>query len=352
IPQPTREQKLETLKRGLAEANRVGLTAVECAGGEGESSDFAVLDVLDQLRRDGALSLRFYVAYYLDPAKSLNEELPTLDAARSRYRDEWISTGAAKAYLDGVVEAHTAAMLTPYGDDPSISGSLFWDAAKYRSTVTELDRRGYQMFTHAIGDRAVRLALDSYEQAQQANGVHDARDRVEHIETISPADIPRFGKLRVIASFQPLHAYPDDDSLNVWARKAGPDRASRGWPWHSVAESGGRLAFGSDWPVVTMNPWQGLQNAVARQRLPEQRVTLEQAIEAYTLGAAFAGRRDKDEGSIEPGKLADIIMVSQDLFKTDPHQLRNTEVLLTMVGGKVVYESDAGKQTLRPRGSR
>jgi len=360
IPEPTREQNIEALKRGLAEANRFGLTRVECAGGEGESSDFAVLDLLDQLRREGALTLRFYVAYYLDPGKSVDDALPKLEAAHRQYNDEWIASGAVKAYLDGVVEAHTAAMLTPYGDDPSVSGSLFWDPAKYRSEVAEFDRRGYQVFTHAIGDRAVRLALDAYEQAQQANRTHDARNRVEHIETIAVSDIPRFGKLGVIASFQPLHAYPGDNTLKVWAPNAGPDRASRGWPWHSIAAAGGRLAFGSDWPVVTMDPWQGLQSAVTRQTwegtpaggwLPEQRVTLEQAIEAYTLGAAFAARRDKEEGSIEPGKLADIIVVSQDLFKTDRHQLRNTEVLLTMVGGKVVYQSDAWKQMSQVKGS-
>jgi len=353
IPEPAREQKIDALKRGLAEANRMGLTRVECAGGEGESSDFAVLDLLDELRRNGELTARFYVAYYLDPAEPLDRELPQLDSARNRFHDDWISAGAAKAYLDGVVEAHTAAMLTPYGDDPSLTGSLFWDPAKYRATVAELDRRGYQVFTHAIGDRAVRVALDAYEQAQQTNGSHDARERVEHIETIRAADIPRFGKLGVIASFQPLHAYPDDDTLKVWARNAGPDRASRGWPWHSIAATGGRLAFGSDWPVVTMSPWDGLQNAVTRQTwegtppcgwLPEQRVTLEQAVEAYTLGAAFAAHRDKEEGSLEAGKLADLIIVSQDLFKVDPHQLRNTKVLLTMVGGKVVYRSDAWKK--------
>ena len=353
IPEPTREQKISALKRGLAEANRMGITRVECAGGAGESSDFAVLDLLDRLHREGALSARFYVAYHLDPAEPLEQALPKLDAARKQYQDEWVSTGAVKFYLDGVVEAHTAAMLTPYSDDPSVSGSLFWDPAKYRAAVTELDRRGYQIFTHAIGERAVRLALDAYEQAQQTNHTRDTRPRVEHIETITAADIPRFGKLGVIASFQPLHAYPDEDTLNVWARNAGPDRASRGWPWHSIAVAGGRLAFGSDWPVVTMNPWEGLQNAVTRQTwegtppggwLPEQRVTLEQAIHAYTLGAAVAGRRDKEEGSVETGKLADLIIVSQDLFKVDPHELRKTEVLLTMVGGKVVYESNAWKQ--------
>ncbi len=358
IPEPTREQKLDALRRGLRAASRVGLVRVHGAGGEGESSDFAVLDLLENLRRNGELTVRFYTAYYLDPAEPLPAALEHLEAARKQYRDEWISTGAVKVFLDGVVETHTAAMLTAYSDDPSQIGKLFWDPEKYKFAVAELDRRGLQVFTHAIGDRAVRLALDAYEAAAKSNRTADARHRVEHIETITPSDIPRFGGLGVIASFQPLHAYPDDDTLNVWARNAGPDRSSRGWAWHSIAASGGRLAFGSDWPVVTLNPWEGLQSAVTRQTwegtppggwLPEQRVSLEQAIRAYTLGAAIAGRREKTEGSIEPGKVADLIVVSQDVFKIDPHQIRQTEVLLTMVGGKVVYQSPAWEKQARPR---
>ncbi len=350
IPESTREQKLAALRRGLHEANRFGLVRVHGASGEGESSDFAVLDLLENLRRDGELTVRFYTAYHLDPAEPLSTALEHLQAARQQYQDEWISTGAVKTYLDGVIETHTAAMLAPYADDPSQRGKLFWDPDKYKAAVTELDRRGFQVFTHAIGDRAVRLALDAYEQAAKSNRTADARHRVEHIETIAPSDIARFGGLGVIASFQPLHASPNDDTLNVWARNAGPDRSSRGWAWHSIAASGGRLAFGSDWPVVTLNPWEGLQNAVTRQTwegtppggwLPEQRVSLEEAIKAYTLGASVAGRREKTEGSIAPGKVADFILASQDVFKIDPHRIRETDVLFTMVGGKVVYQSPA-----------
>jgi len=194
----------------------------------------------------------------------------------------------------------------------------------------------------------VRLALDAYEAARKQNHAGDARPRIEHIETISAPDIPRFGSLGVIASFQPLHAYPDEDTLNIWARNAGPDRASRAWVWHSIASTGGRLAFGSDWPVVTLNPWPGVECALTRQTtegtpaggwLPQERITLEQAIHGYTMGAAIAGRRDKTEGSLEPGKLADLIVLSQDLFTMDPHKIGQTKVMLTMVGGKVVYET-------------
>jgi len=342
-PKPSREQRLAALRMGMHEANKFGLVRVHSAG-----QDFEWLDLYDELRRRGELTLRFYVAYFLDPPELTPDSIEKIEQARRTYHDDWISGGAVKTMLDGVVEAHTAAMLTPYSDDPSQSGKLFWEPAKYESAITELDRRGLQIFTHAIGDKAVRLALDAYQQAAETNHTSDARPRIEHIETITAQDIPRFGKLGVIASFQPLHAYPDDDTLKIWARNVGPERAQRAWVWHSIESTGGKLAFGSDWPVVTLSPWPGVQNALTRQTtdgnppdgfVPQERITLEDTIKAYTLGAAFGGRREKTEGSLEPGKLADLIVLSQDLFKVPPSDITKTEVLLTMVGGKVVYQS-------------
>jgi predicted amidohydrolase YtcJ len=346
-PKPTTEERLNALLAGIHEANRVGLTRVHSAGG-----DFQYMDLLEQLQKRGDLSLRFYIAYFLDPPELKPEALQQIRAARERFRDDWISGGAVKTMLDGVVEAHTAAMLTPYSDDPSQTGKLFWDPDKYKQTIATLDKEGLQIFTHAIGDRSVRLALDAYEAAAKTNHTKDARHRVEHIETVTAKDIPRFGKLKVIASFQPLHAYPDDDTLKIWARNAGPDRASRGFSWHSVQSKGGVLAFGSDWPVVTLNPWPGVQNAVTRQTtegnppggwLPGERVSVADAIRGYTLGAAIGGHREKTEGTLEPGKLADMILLSQDLFTISPMDIAKTEVLMTIVGGKIVYQSSAAQ---------
>jgi len=343
MPKPTREERLAALRLGMHEANKYGLVRVHSAGG-----DFEYLDLFDELHRRGEQTLRFYIAYFLDPPQLTPDALQKIESARGTYRDDWISGGAVKTMLDGVIEAHTAAMLTPYSDDPSQIGELFWDPGKYKQAITELDHRGLQIFTHAIGDKAVRTALDAYEQAANANHTQDARPRIEHIETITSQDIPRFGKLGVIASFQPLHAYPDEDTLQIWARNAGPDRASRAWVWHSIEGTGGRLAFGSDWPVVTLNPWPGVQNALTRQTtegdppggfVPNERVSLEDTIKAYTLGAAVAGRREKTEGSLEAGKLADLIVLSQDLFQIKPNQTGKEEVMLTIVGGKLVYES-------------
>src|SRR6266566_3067231 len=344
IPKPSRAEQLLALRAGMKWANEHGVTRVHSAGG-----DFEVLDLFDEMRRRGDLSVRLYIAYFLNPPQLRPQDLKAIEQARKKFHDDWIDAGAVKFMVDGVVESHTAAMLEPYSDDPSVKGKLFWEPVSYNSAVAELDKRGVQLFTHAIGDYGVRTALDGYENAKARNHTGDRRPRIEHIETVAAADIPRFGKLGVVASMQPLHSYPDADTLDVWARNAGPDRASRAWAWKSIADAGGRLAFGSDWPVVTLNPWEGIQTAVTRQTaegtpakgfLPEQRLTVPQAVEGYTLGAAFAGRREKTEGSLEVGKLADLIIISQDIFAINPHKIGATKVLTTIVGGRVVYQAD------------
>lgn len=345
IPKPTPADELMALRAGMKWANENGLTRVHSAGG-----DFQILDLFDQMRHRGDLSLRMYVAYFLDPPSLRPQDLDAMEAARKKFHDEWIDAGAVKFMVDGVVESHTAAMLEPYTDDPSLKGTPFWQPENYDAAVAELDKRGFQLFTHAIGDHGVRMALDAYENAERHNHKRDRRCRIEHIETVASADIPRFGKLGVIASMQPLHSYPDTDTLEVWARNVGPDRASRAWAWKSIADAGGRLAFGSDWPVVTLNPWEGIQTAVTRQTaegtpangfVPAERLTVPQAVDAYTLGAAFAGRREKTEGSLEVGKAADLIIISQDIFAINPHKIGATKVLTTIVGGRVVYQADS-----------
>ena len=348
IPPPSHEQVVAALLGGMREANRVGLVrAISPDGVSVQGGDFRALETYDGLRRSGRLTVRFDIALRLQPPALTRDEVQEIEAARNRYHDGWVSAGEAKFFLDGVIETRTAAMLAPYVDDTK-SGELLWDPGQYRDAVSELDRHGIQVFTHAIGDRAIRLALDAYENAQKVNHTHDARHRIEHIEDSSAADIPRFGTLGVIASFQPLHAYPDDDVLKIWSGNVGPERAQHGFAWRSVARAGGALAFGSDWPIVTLNPWPGVQNAVTRQTtagdppggwLPKERISLDDAIKGYTLGAAFAGHREKTEGSLEPGKVADLIVLAQDIFKIEPTEIAKTEVLLTMVGGKVVYQS-------------
>jgi predicted amidohydrolase YtcJ len=345
IPKPDHVDKLNAYRAGMRFAVSHGITRVHSAGG-----DFDELATLDELRGEKQLWIRFSVAYLARPPELGPEDLKAIEEAHKKFHDAWIDVNTVKFILDGVIESHTAAMLEPYSDDPSKKGSLFWEAEKYRDAVSELDKHGYQIYTHAIGDYAVRTALDAYELVQQKDKNRDHRHRVEHIETLDPADIPRFGKLNVIASMQPLHSYPDTNTLDVWARNIGPDRAARAWVWKSIASGGGEYAFGSDWPVVTLNPWPGIQTAVTRQTsdgqpqdgfIPSQRLSVRQAVQGYTLNAAFAGHREKWEGSIEKGKLADVIMVDRNIFEINPRTIDQTKVVLTIVGGKIVYEADS-----------
>lgn len=345
IPKLTRDQQLDLLAKAVHYASSLGLTRLISCGGDAEQ-----VDLFDEIRKRGQLTVRFYMARFAPTPEVTPEFIQTVEKFREEYHDDWIDLGAVKFWLDGVIEAHTAAMLEPYANDPSNSGQLNFDPDKYKQSVLQLDRLGFQIFTHAIGDRAIRLALDAYEQANRANGHTDARDKIEHIEDPSAQDIPRFGKLGVIASMQPLHATPNQDILGVWAVNVGPKRAERAWPWHDILTGGAHVSFGSDWPVVTLSPWPGVQILLTRETPegtpaggwnPNERLTLPQAIEGYTIGGAYAARRDTTEGSIEVGKLADLIIISQNLFEVPPNRIGNTSVLLTMVGGNVVYKASS-----------
>jgi predicted amidohydrolase YtcJ len=349
IPAPSREERLDTLRRGIQYANSLGIVRVHSAGTDTDS-----LELLDELRGQSQLTLRFYVANQVQPPTLTTQAIETFEQRRRTHHDEWIDSSTIKFLADGLIETHTAAMLEPYADDPKQKGSMQFDPAEYRKAVIELDRRGFQIFTHAIGDAMIRLALDTFDDARKANGTADARHRIEHIEDPSAQDVPRFGPLGVIASMQPLHAYPNDSMLNVWSRNVGPERAQWAFPWQGIAAGGGKLAFSSDWPVVTLNPWPAVEFLVTRQTtektpadgwIPRERITLAEAVQGYTLGAAYAGRREKSEGSIEPGKLADLIVLSQDPFAVDTYQIGKTQVLLTIVGGKVVYQAQGAALT-------
>ncbi|MGA2881099.1 MAG: amidohydrolase [Bryobacteraceae bacterium] len=345
LPAPTHKELLDALRQGLHEANRFGIVSVHSAGGDGEQ-----VGLFDELRKSNELTVRFYFALFAPVPDLTPAFLEQAENLRRTHHDDWLAGGAIKFYADGVIESHTAAMLAPYSDDPKLSGQLNWTPDKYLAAVAELDRRGFQIFTHSIGDKGIRLSLDTYEKVQRQNGTKDPRYRVEHIEDPDPADIPRFGKLGIIASMQPLHAYPNADVLDVWARNVGPKRAQHAWPWHSIAAAGGHLAFGSDWPVVTLNPWLGIQNLLTRQTtdgkppggwIPQECITVDQAIAGYTIGAAYAGKREKTEGSLERGKLGDLIVISQNLYDVPARDVGKTEVLYTVVGGKIVYRSPA-----------
>lgn len=351
LPTHDRAQRLEAIRAGIREAHRLGVTSAQNANGTPEE-----IALWDELRRENALKLRVYHALSAGPG--FNEgQADRFEETRRAYPDDpLLKAGAVKLMADGVIEAHTAAMLEPYANKAT-SGMATFTSAELNRIVTLLDRRGWQIWIHAIGDRGIRMALDAFEAAGRANPApaRGRRHRIEHIESIDPADLPRFGALGVIASMQPFHANPDPSMGTVWTENIGPERASRAWLWHSIANAGGRVAFGSDWPVVTLDPRMGLQVAVNRLSpkgepeggwLPDERLPLTAAIDAYTSGAAYASFDEQRKGTLTKGMLADIVVLSTDIFDAPPERVLDAQVAVTIFDGKVVY--DRAEATTHP----
>jgi len=340
IPEPAREEKLAALRLGMQEAARWGVTCAHGLGGE-----FEDLELFDQLRAEGAQTLRLIITMWVDEPGPQKKDFEIYEAARAKYNDRWLAVRGVKLMLDGVIDSGTAAMLDPYEEQKGNKGKLSWEPEDFKKAVLELSRHGIQISTHAIGDRAIRLTLDAYERAAKESGHPELRHKVEHAECIAAADFPRFGRSEIVASFQPLHADPDPVWMAAWIKNVGPEREQRAFAWKSVLEAGGHLAFGSDWPVVTINPWPGVQMAVTREDsegnpaggwVPKQKISLEEAIYAYTLGGAYALNEEEIRGSIEPGKLSDLILLSQNIFEIQADKISKTESVLTVVGGKIV----------------
>jgi predicted amidohydrolase YtcJ len=255
--------------------------------------------------------------------------------------------------LDGVVESYTAAMLEPYANRATL-GQINFTQAELDRVVAMLDKRGWQIFIHAIGDRGIRSALDAFEHAAGANPLpaRGRRHRIEHIETIDPADLPRFGALGVIASQQPYHGSPAPNQIDVWKTNLGEPRASRSWMYNSFLAGGAHIAFGSDWPVVPLDPRLGLHVATTRTALdglpeggwvPAERLTLAQAVDGYTSAGAWASFDEQRKGTLAPGMLADIVILTSDIFEPGAKVL-DSHVALTIFDGRIVFDREqAGK---------
>jgi len=315
------------------------------------TGDIAEMELYQELHQRGELTVRMTTAFAADVGvrhTASPEELATFDEARQRFHDDWVRAGIIKFFADGVIETHTAAMLEPYANTPGQKGSTLYTAEEFRREFLELDKRGYQVMTHAIGDGAVRTTLDAYEAVEKEDGPRDRRWRVEHIEAIKPADVPRFAKLGVIVSIQPwcCPSLGEKSGDEPWADNVGAGRLEEGLRWHDLAASGALIITGSDWPVDTLNPFPTMQIALTRKSLdgqpaggfyPEQRLTLEELLAGYTRNGAYAEFMEKKVGSLERGKLADVIVLSQDLSKVPAGSVGQTKVLLTVVGGKIVW---------------
>lgn len=260
LPKPDRAERLSAIQAGIREAHRLGVTSVQNASGSSDE-----IELWDELRRGGDLKLRMYHALSAGPGFTETDADRFDETRRAHADDPLLKAGAVKLMADGVIEAHTAAMLEPYANRPT-KGMPNFTPDDLNRIVALLDKRGWQIWIHAIGDGGIRMALDAFEAAAKANPTpsRSRRHRIEHIESTDPADVPRFGALGVIASMQPLHANPDPSMGTVWTENLGPERAAHAWLWNSIATAGGRLAFGSDWPVVTLDPRVGLQVAANR----------------------------------------------------------------------------------------
>ena len=340
IPKPTRSDKLSSLRKGMAEAHRFGITSVFDAGVDREE-----LELYESLRATGELNLRFTFA--LTSRRNISEsDANQLTALRREFPR--LDIPAVKLFVDGVIESHTAVMLADYANKTS-RGLPETSQEDLNRIIELLDRRGWQIVVHAIGDGGIRMTLDAIERAQQLNPVPSTprRHRLEHIESISQADIGRFGPLGVIASMQPYHANPNSNIFGVWAANLGSDRASRAWVWKSIQDAGGVIAFGSDWPVVSLDPRLGMHTALTRQTLQgkpdegflsSQRLPLAPVLNAYTYGSAFAENEEGQKGALVAGSLADVVIWDRDLFSLPVDQVHTANVRMTILDGRVVFQ--------------
>lgn len=301
----------------------------------------------------GKLTLRVVGALVWNTDIGL-EQLSRIVDARERFKTPLFTAPSVKIWLDGVMEVHTAALLMPYSDRAdNYRGELFIEPEQLDIVVTQLDALGFQIHFHAIGDAAIRQSLDSLELARQVNGVRDSRHHMSHIQLFDPADIPRLEALNVVANFQPYWAWADKFITELTIPKLGPERSKWLYPIKSVLDTGAVVAFGSDWFVTSGNPLLGIETAITRRDplnnssntfLEDERIGLADAIEAYTINSAYVNFIDDETGSIEVGKLADLIVLDKNLFQISPDEISEAQVLLTLLEGNLVY----GDWTLLP----
>lgn len=336
MPKPSEAQSRTLLHKGLAQAARYGITSIHNMDGDMEQmARYAELEDRDEL------TLRISIPYSISP-ETLPEDLAAAVAMRAA-QTELVRSRGVKFFMDGVIESCTALMLNDYADSPGNCGAAIFSAEQFTLLATEADRLGLQIAVHAIGDGAVRRTLDGFAHAQRVNGWRDARHRIEHIEVLHPDDLPRFNALGVIASMQPLHAAISTPG-QLWAQRVGRESWGRSFPWQTLRESGAHLVFGSDWPVVTQNPFLGMHAALSRQPWaddqPRQAQTLEATLAAYTRDAAYAEFQEGVKGQLRAGMLADLALLAGDIESTPAAALKDMTIALTVCGGRIVYEGD------------
>ena len=336
IPEPDVETMADALRQGMAQAHRLGLTGFQDPG------HHTVLAALQVLRARGELALRALVHIPSDELESAVEL-----GARSAFGDEFLRIGGVKIFADGALGPQSAHMLSPYEGTTSELGVPSHTAAGLYDLVHRAHQAGLSVAVHAIGDAANRVVLDAIEHAQAVGSSTPPSlpNRIEHVQLLHPEDLPRLARLDVIASMQPIHATSDMEMAERhWGR-----RCDLAYAWRSVLDSGARLAFGSDCPVEVLDPLAGIHAAVTRRRadgspgpagwIPAQRLTVAQAVHAYTLGAAYASGEAHLKGALAPGRVADLVVLSRDIFAIDPMEILDARVEMTVLGGQIVYRN-------------
>ena len=333
IPPPTPEQRRRGLELAMQDAVSHGLTSVQ------DFSDWDDYLVFEQLEKEGKLPVR--IGEWIPFAEPLDVELR--QQAQHPKTDRMLHTTMLKGFMDGSLGSRTAAMNAPYADDPGNSGIPRFEQDKLNAMAIERARAGFQMGFHAIGDRAVGMALDAFAAAEQAVPGSDRRDRIEHSQVLSAGDFARYKQLGVIASMQPNHLLSD----MAWAEaRLGPERSKYAYAWKSFLDAGVPLAYGTDYPVEPLTPFRGVYCSVTRMNEtgnmtfhPEQKLTMAQTLTAYTQGSAYAEFAERWKGKLAPGYVADFVVLDRDLTTAGPHDILGTKVLRTVVGGKTVFES-------------
>jgi predicted amidohydrolase YtcJ len=337
IPAATAQEEDEAVRAAMKEAARFGVTSVQ------DITSWSAFEAFRRAQAQGRLTVRITAR---TPLSAWDRQADWI--RKHGAGDDWLRLGGFKAFMDGSLGSTTAYFFEPYRDDPKTSGLLAGDAipeSKLLERMLGADKAGLQLSIHAIGDRANHMLLDLFASVAKANGPRDRRFRIEHAQHLRPEDIPRFAQLGVIASMQPYHCIDD----GRWAEKRiGPERIKTTYAFRSLLDKGARLTFGSDWTVAPINPLLGVYAGVTRRTLddrnphgwvPEQKVTVEEAMKSYTINNAYASFDESRKGSLEAGKLADVVVLDRDIFAIPPFQIPRASVLYTIVGGKIVYRA-------------
>lgn len=334
MPDPTIDEEVDGDL--VKELSAVGITSFCDCSGIITGTNY---DALERMEKKGTLKVRVN----LNPSISEDPEQNNLLSERERYHSEMLMVTGAKGIVDGVTTTYTGYLLEPYSDRPETRGFPVNPQEYYETCILAANRHGFGVRLHCIGDASVRLALDCFEKSNAVNDNRNVRNSIEHIESIHPDDIPRFGKLGVIASMQPRHLPLD---ANEKIGRIGKERSRYEWPNRSILDTGGVLAFGTDYPVVDFNPFESIYYAVTRNGYdhkptgvnPWEKVTMAETLRAYTFGGAYVSNRERELGTLEAGKLADVIVLDRNLFKTETEEIPDCKVLLTLCDGKVVFE--------------